>query len=156
MSDLNDMKRSGYCDQINFPMPLSEFGSNQRGRILNAILALAEESKDRGYVFFGESDFAKKFTVIRDFMFAEVYAKINHRWGMFALERAFEFIQNSQYFRDIDPIVPLALMTDTEIDLIAQDKYLNTPDLLKCCGILEIIEPLRNKSISCGDPDLKW
>jgi len=75
-SDYNDICRIGYNDFI-LPDEMVKLGKNQTERLNKCLQAFWKESLEKGMISFTESQEAKWFKVVRDFMYQEVYYKMN-------------------------------------------------------------------------------
>ncbi|OGI17668.1 MAG: hypothetical protein A3J63_02625 [Candidatus Moranbacteria bacterium RIFCSPHIGHO2_02_FULL_40_12b] len=159
-SDINDGLRYGHIEEAALPREVNYLGKNQRERILHCIFTLVRESSEKGIISFSESEAAEKFGKIRDWMYENYYSQLDWRIQKMILERVFEFLQRDHSFRECDPSILLALMTDTEINQMAKNIYLHgkKPRIedIKNFGITEIIPHIREKNIDFADPDLDW
>jgi len=76
-SDLNDVLLLGYLKKEFFPKEVFSLGQNQREMVMNCIYALCVESASKGKISFSCSDVAQTFKFIRDFMYKNVYYKLD-------------------------------------------------------------------------------
>ncbi|MBW3018949.1 HD domain-containing protein [Candidatus Woesearchaeota archaeon] len=157
MSDINDMIRYKLLDRA--PDLAMEFGCEQRERTNTCIRALVEESREKGNVSFVDSDVAKTFYELRNFMFDNVYGKVSRQDQVHVLKRVYSHFSGEPEFEGIDPLLLLSLLTDKEaLDAGNVVFHLGRWDLSRLheLSVLEIIKYLRNRNIDITDPDLGW
>lgn len=140
-SDVNDFQRYGLlsdkdCTQINALFP-----GNQRNRVNECIMALIQESAEKGYVSFEESDVAKKFKELKNLMYTRKYKEINTSRRSDMLKIVYDSVANMPELQGYDPTIVTALMTNKEVynlDSIAEFERVNL-DNLKDFGVFEYI-----------------
>lgn len=109
-SDYNDIKRINYPGLI-VPPELMKLGSNQAERLYACARALCQESLEKGFISFEESEEARCFKVVRDFMYNEVYHKLNRQSLKDMLAKSYDFLE--RYFHDSRlSALSLALMAE--------------------------------------------
>lgn len=118
-SDFNDVTRINYGD-FNPPKEMFDLGSNQSDRLNTCLHAFWRESLKKGKISFCESDEAKKFMSVRDFMYETVYLKMDQledRQTMTGvLERVYSYFL--AYFGD-ERAAALAIALSSENDIYA-------------------------------------
>jgi len=120
--DLNDALRSAYIKKSDMPSEFFAFGKNQRMQVMSIIHALVMESYEMKTLSFCQSDTAKNFQSLREWSFENLYRKLdleNQRiiaWGK--IEKAYNFMANEAPLFGQEPLLPIALMGDSEIDKI--------------------------------------
>ena len=158
-SDLNDVLRYGEMKQSAFPSLLNDLGIDQRARIYNVINALVQESKRKGRISFSEGIFFQNFEALRQWMYTNVYEKINRPLQVESIKAVHEYFLELPELADFDPILLIALMTDTEvIDLANQllGSYKPVWLELRNIGFVELLPYLRGKEIDFTKLDLDW
>jgi len=159
-SDINDALRYNYLTESELPKEVSSLGKNQRERILNCIFSLIHESFEAGTISFSQNETAKKFEKIRQWLYENYYNCINWDMQKIVLEKTYRFISSDSFFDDCDPAILLALLTDKELNALAQKVFLRgkkpQKEDLANFGIMEIIPYVRGKEICFTDPDLTW
>jgi len=159
-SDLSDSFRIGYLNDEKAPMKLiKEFGLNQRERIATAAYSLIKESAENGTLSFNGSDLAQKFFELRNWMYHNVYLRLEgqayREKRRFQLREISEFFLNSSRFGNYDRFLLLALLTDKEADELAWENRQDEKAGINK-GFSEIIFSLNDKAkkINIFDPDL--
>ena len=159
-SDINDALRYNYLTESELPKEVSSLGKNQRERILYCIFSLIRESFEAGTISFSQSETAKKFEKIRQWLYENYYNRINGDMQKIVLEKTYRFLSSDSFFDDCDPAMLLALLTDKELNALAQKVFLRgkkpQKEDLANFGIMEIIPYARGKEICLTDPDLTW
>ncbi len=119
-SDYNDIQRIGY-NGFTIPNEMIRLGANQTERLNNCLRALWKESVEKETISFEDSDEAKRFKVVRNFMYTDVYCKMDQledRLYMKAiLERAYSFFQ-SHFGNSRQAALALALMSERDLYVI--------------------------------------
>lgn len=117
-SDLNDALNCGYLTQKDLPDEFFFFGKNQRERISNLILALAIESCEEKTLSFGKSETATKFKNLRSWSYENFYRKIDRSSSTKKMNEVCFFMQSEAPLFDQNYLLPIALMTNKEINRI--------------------------------------
>lgn len=153
-SDFNDFQRLGMLKNKEVPEEFFEFGAGpnaQRKRVASCLEALIEESLDKGRISFSESEIAKKFRGIRDWMYEEMYFK--KEWEnskMEDLKMIVEYFrENDDLCGNLDPNFVVSLMTDREADYLAEilrDRKPSQGEISRL-SLMEIIPSLNGKEI---------
>lgn len=116
-SDFNDIFRIEYGN-FKVPKEIFSLGNNQTERLSKCLQAFWRESLKKGKISFSDSDEAKKFMFIRDFMYEEVYHKMNELEDRIILNKILE--QTYSYFFDCfnnERSAALALALSSESDI---------------------------------------
>lgn len=153
-SDLNDAIRFGYLTFSETPFYFKELGSNQRKRVNNCLLALFNESLEKGFVSFSETKEAILYHQAREWMFQEIYPRANSRINVSELELCFELIRKDSQLKKYDPVILFSILTEDGVRKIAKEKVVSekTKDDF---GILEIVPCLKENKVYCSDFGLK-
>lgn len=161
-SDFNDATRYGYLDRERHKTDRElweSLGRDQRSRTMNCVKALVKESAGKGLVSFSDSETAERYERLRTWMYRKIYGEVNWKIQETILEQAYEFFSKDRFFEGCHPAIPLALLTDREVDMIGDilraSKRLDV-DGIRGFGIMEIIPHLRWKDIDPFDSDLGW
>ncbi len=164
-ADLNDAIRIGYLNRSYIPKKFSRFiGDSQRELVARISFALVQESAEKGFISFGDSEEAKIFSELRKWMYDNIYYKLDSEDYRSKLEFSFremgEFFHNSPDIFPIGRYLPLALMTDVEAEafnLFNRRNNFFVPTVhRKKFGFAEIIDRLpKNQRIDVFNPDLK-
>jgi dGTPase len=109
-SDLNDIKRVNFPNLI-IPDELMKLGSNQTERLYKCAKALCLESIRKQTISFEDSEEARNFMVIRDFMYEEVYHKIDRSHLTVMLNRIFDFFERYYHNPRLSALT-MALMSE--------------------------------------------
>jgi dGTPase len=133
-SDLNDAFKVGYLTNNTAPKLLvKSFGSNQREWVARTLYALMEESANKGKVSFNDSPLAQNFIVLRDWMYRNVYLRLDGQEYRskreFQLREISEFFREYQSFKNFDPYLLLALLTDREASDLAWENRLEKSEI---------------------------
>ena len=130
-SDYNDIKRMNLSN-LTVPPELYNLGSNQTERLYACARALCLESLEKGTISFEDSKEAKYFNIVRDFMYEEVYHKLNRQHLKDTLARVYDFLY--RYYQD-DRLsaLSLALMAEEGVAVIGEmlDKFSDTHIILQ-------------------------
>ena len=158
-SDVNDAIRYGYIDGNNLPRFVLDLGDVQDKRTYKVIGALIEESRRKGKVEFSEGKVFEDFEKTREFMFREVYLKMNHDIKEVVLRKAYEFFSQEPFFEGVNPAAALLMLTDRETnklgEIMSESGRITVFDI-QGLGILDSVERLRGKTIDLTNPDLNW
>lgn len=164
-ADLNDSIRVAYIKQSCVPKKFGRFiGDSQRELVARTSFALIQESAEKGFISFGESEEAEIFSELRRWMSRNIYQKIESEKEKERYEFSFremgEFFHNSPDIFPIGRYLPLALMTDVEAEAFSffnrEMKYFSPSACRKQFGFAEIIDRLpKDKVIDIFNPDLK-
>ncbi len=153
-SDLNDAIRFGYLTPLEMPSCFKELGSNQRSRVNNCLLALFNESSEKGLISFSEKEEAILYNEARNWMFKEIYPRANERIAINDLQLAFEIIREDFLLQKYDPIVIFSIFTEDAIVKIARERAVS--DQIKYdFGIFEVTPSLEQDKVYCDDFALK-
>lgn len=161
-SDVNDCLRQGYLKEI--PTRLRSLGENQREQVNSCLLALFEESAECGYVSFSTSKQAVAFEAARQWMYKNVYHKLDQEADRIENEkhirRAYSFVSRYFYFNSIDTAVALATMTDREIITLSEMKSSSTTIFdvkkLEHSGFMERLDYCRNIGYTEEEMKASW
>jgi dGTPase len=118
-SDFNDISRINYGNFVA-PKEMFSLGSGQAERLNSCLQAFWRESLKKGKISFCDSDEAKKFMVVRDFMYEEVYHKIDQLEDRVRMNDILEKVYSYflSYFNDERSAV-LAIAISSENDIYA-------------------------------------
>jgi len=123
------------------------FGPMQRARVLRCVEAMVAESAELGQISFFESETAHKFNALRDWMYTNAYLPMVRPFHRALITQAFGEL--ARIFRefDVNPALPLALLTDTEVMGIAHCLLVGDmrvpPYVVNRLGATEILHDLR-------------
>lgn len=123
-SDYNDIRRIKF-NSLNVPDELFKLGNNQTECLRNCAEALCRESLEKGVISFEDSEEARCFNVVRDFMYQEVYHKMYREKLKVILDRVFLYLKDS--FEDLRSAA-LALALMSEDDVYALNDMINNFD----------------------------
>jgi len=149
-----------------FPPPSFLYlGKNRAERLKNCLEALCAESIEKGIISFLDSEVAKNFLDLRDFMYSQVYSKLDEiredTQGK-PLEKIYQLFR-SYDFPTRKAVLTIALMTENEILQILDDNLLYGKTLTSnkffnngynISKLLPIIE--KKYLTDFLDPDLSW
>jgi hypothetical protein len=128
------------------------FGSSQRERTTTAIIGLAVESAEMGRVSFQYSELGIKFDRLRKLMYG-VYPHVTQQNVTRTMEEVLEFLEMLNLG---DPFLLLALMTDKDVLMIANEK-MRDMSLFNRTALSEIVPYLGDiGKIDLCNPDLDW
>lgn len=119
-SDINDAMRLKNISTDAIPEQILKLGTNQRDRLMVCILAIVKESMIHETVAFGNSYILKIFLEIREWMYANVYNKIDETELVADLIKVYGYFHDSQTFNPSDPLLALSLLTNKEVTHICQ------------------------------------
>ncbi|MDP2926243.1 MAG: HD domain-containing protein [Nanoarchaeota archaeon] len=160
-SDINDSIRYGYLNADKLPDFVNRLGKTQDERDFNVLKALIKESKRIGIVQLTEGQVAGDFYKTRNFMFEEVYYKIENPVNRAILKKVYDFFVTEPYFRDneIDPLIAIVLLTDEECNrmgkmMMGSRRF--TLDNLRDFSIFSYLSVFSRRKIDITDPDLDW
>lgn len=159
--DLNDAIRMKILPE-NAPMPRL-LGENQRKRVEKCVTSLLAESQEKGFISFECSEIAQSFWFLHEWMFKNIYARIDESEFFKILNEIFNIFlelsfQKSSVVFGCDPVILISLMSDDEClnlydDLVffgGQKRVLNN------LSLIEIMPTIRNKKIDWVTPDFSW
>jgi len=109
-SDYNDIMRINFPG-LTVPEELTRLGSNQTERLYKCAKALCLESLEKQTISFEESREAHDFMVVRDFMYNEVYHKIDRSHLTDMLNRIFDFFERYYHNPRLSALT-MALMSE--------------------------------------------
>jgi len=160
LSDLNDaLLRYGYIQPEDLPGVVAEFGNYQRERELTCMKALVQESAEEGVISFSKSETAVKFEALRQWMFDNVYQKVDWSLQKVVLEKIYQFFSTEPQFEGCDPAVLTALLTDREANTFAEIFHATRKpkfEHLSDFGMIEILPHIKGKYIDFTNPDMNW
>ncbi|HII71802.1 TPA: hypothetical protein HA265_03540, partial [Candidatus Woesearchaeota archaeon] len=113
--------------------------------------------REKGNVDFSETDTALRFAELRDWMYQNVYKKIDDDFQELALKKTYDFLAEMQL--RAHPALLLSLMTDEELNVMARFfMRQRAPELeqIKYFGVFEILPYLEGRILDFMDPDLGW
>ncbi len=143
-----------------FPVPqevtdaINYFGRNQRERVSTMMAGLIVESAACGKVRFEDSEMALKFKRLRKLMY-DIYVRITEQNPGATLGPVLEWLAGTGI---ANPFVMLALMTDRDVESLADQRMKNFTHL-KETAIGELLPQLQKQTITLDDlcdPDLDW
>lgn len=141
------------------PQIMVEFGLYQRDRVKTCMLALCEESAKCGYVSFSDSPIARDFAELRRWMLKNVYEWITFESERLIFNKLIDYFQKETFFKEWDPFLLLALMTDPEVKFFGQIwDPMCRPEInyIKHFGIVELVNHVDDPKIDMFDIDLDW
>lgn len=122
LDDLNDAICCAYFKLSDIPSEFFSFGKNQRERTKNIIYALVSESYEMKTLSFCQSEMAKKFQLVREWSFENFYRKLDSEFQQVVawkkIDDAYGLIASESPLFGQDPLLPIALMGDSEINRI--------------------------------------
>jgi len=118
-SDYNDIQRIGYNGFI-LPDEMIKLGSTQTERLNSCLQAFWKESLQKQIISFDDSDEAKWFKIVRDFMYDEVYYKMDRLEDRAHMKNTLNKVYSyfKGYFGD-DRQAVLAIALSSEADIYA-------------------------------------
>jgi dGTP triphosphohydrolase len=160
LSDINDaLFRYEYIRPEDLPETVAKFGNYQRERELTCIKALVRESAEAGRISFSKSETAVEFEALKQWMFDNVYLRVDWSLQKNVLEKIYNFFSTAPEFKACDPAILVALLTDREANALAtifhETRKLKFEHLLDF-GMLEILPFIKEKSFDFTDPDMDW
>lgn len=150
-SDLNDAIRTGFLKRKDVPSFAYFFGENQRERVFKAITELLKESSQVGSVSFSLSETAKTFAILKNWMYKNVYFKVNDVYNKRIFEKMDKCLEVVDKKFNSSKYLALSLMTDNEVDLISSVEL--NGDFSKL-PFLELFSPVYDSEINIFDADL--
>ncbi|OQA03560.1 MAG: Deoxyguanosinetriphosphate triphosphohydrolase [bacterium ADurb.Bin400] len=158
-SDVEDIIRYGLKGIDEFPPVLVNMGANQRERVTRCLGALVAESAEAGEISFFKSKVAGQFEELRQWLYRNVYFRLDHSHNRQVLKKIYEFLGEFPYFEGCDPAILLALLTDKEANRLSE-MFLKQPVItvgdLHSFGIMEIAPYVRDRQIDFEQPRLEW
>lgn len=160
-SDLNDAIRMELLTEDDIPREAQELGSNQRERQAVCAADLVRQSAEADYVCFERGPVVEAFNALRDFMYREVYPQIYKEVLRAPLEATYEFISTAPEFEGVDPVLLTSILTDTELNRIAERLREGPPlkrEDFRKTSLAEVVPAfkLMRKGVKHWDPDLDW
>lgn len=157
----SDLKDTGRYDFLELGATKSFgklIGTEQREMVRHCVDALILESEKEGCLSFVHSATAQMFEELRQWMYTNVYAKVDRTAHEHALSDIYNFFGDFPATCECDPALVLWMMSDSDvIDLFT--KSLRFPFLtestLQRYAVWELLPVLRSKKIEY-DPDLSW
>jgi len=158
-SDIEDSIKYGYLTEGELPKSLNELGLDRKTRINRCIEALVKESKEKGFVSFSEGREFEIFNELRNFLYENVYSKLDFSSHKESLRKAYKFFSETPELASINPVTILALLTDEELREL--ETYIGATikpniDRIKHFGVFEDIDNLKRKNIDYSNADLGW
>ena len=157
-SDYNDAKRNNSIKEPN-DSNIEFFGKRQRLRAYHCIEALVEESAEQGKIAFAQSQTAKEFKILRQWLQKNVYQPIKFDIQAIYFERLLDFFSSEKDYQDCDPYVLLSLLTDNEVFQFGEyckTARIPTSENLANFGIKEIAPWIKGKKLDFSSPKLDW
>lgn len=162
-ADINDCLRVGRLSEKDLPPEWFRLGNSQRLRLARCEFALIKESAKLGYICFHESEEARDFEQLRQWMYEHVYHELGKEEDQskyyYNMLYVVDFFDKFKFF-EIDPILLLALMTDEEVQIVVElSKNFTIKDLdyMSRLGFVEIARSLSGDiKIDLNDPELDW
>jgi len=114
-SDINDLTRLGHMSDEELKTINSYFPGNKRNRINQCTIALMEESLQKGYISFSESETALNFKKVKDLMYKNHYIKLNRRSFYEQIKTTLHTISDIGGLQNYDPVLIAGLMSDSEV-----------------------------------------
>lgn len=114
-SDINDLTRLEHMSAQESKIINSYFPGNKRDRINQCVIALMEESLQKGYISFSESQAAQNFKKVKDLMHVNHYSKLNRSSFYEQIKTTIYTISDIGGLQNYDPTLITALMSDSEI-----------------------------------------
>ncbi len=156
-SDISDCFKLGFLNKNNKPPKelLAIFGETQRERVARTLYYLIKESAINGKISFSESEESQLFMKLRMWMYENIYHKIDklcyRESKTKELEQNLNFFSKNLLFKDYNPFLISAILTDSESKNIANN------NIEACYGCIEIIKKIKNKGLNINifEPDLK-
>ena len=157
--DINDAVRKGFLGAL--PKKIILFGATQRERIKRCLLALLVESIETGRISFDHSFQARLFRAVREWLFENVYRKIDDAPCFNMLDAVYSFLERESrkegsIFFGLDPAILLSLTTDWECWRFYQSLISNSQNPAADLGVSEIVSSLRGKKIDLKKPDFSF
>ncbi len=156
-SDLNDAKRYSDLPVSKYPKIIEELGVDQRARVYKVKEALLTESREVGRISFSQGEIYEKFETLRQWMYENIYEKVNRPLQVESLKAVYEYFQEVPQLQHLDPALLIALMTDIEVIDLGHElmrSYKPVWAELRNFGFIELLPYLKN--ISLTDVDLDW
>ncbi|MBU0456983.1 MAG: HD domain-containing protein [Nanoarchaeota archaeon] len=155
-ADINDAVRMGRLRIHDLP-EVFDFSKSHRVLTTQCITELVKESTEAGVISFQKSETAQAFLELREWMYKNVYHEINWDLQEAVLKKDFEFFAEDQRFKDIDPLIMLTLLTDSQALCLADAIRSNRPVgdyVIEESGIFEMKKYILGKKIDYCNPDL--
>jgi dGTPase len=158
--DISDSFRYGIIDKNNIPECMVELagitnkkqisaGNLQHGIVDNCINWAVQESLGKGCFSFHESKIARLFREARDWMFENVYYKVNRELQHDKLDLIFKYLSKLKLsiYQGIDPLFAMIPMVDWDCERIDQAINYNN-DNLDQFGFNEIVREFPKEKIT--------
>ena len=168
-SDLGDALRYGGLEIIpETALKLGEYSSTDQQRICTkkCIEALVSERKGKSSVQFSEGEVFENFNLLRNFMYEEVYTKVDLETQRAIFMKLYEVLNNEKDELGVDPVVAISLFTDNELKRFNDNSEGKRNFKLRDIGhfgLFEILDSfekagrsLKLKGLSATNPDLDW
>lgn len=159
LHDIKDAQRKGLLRLL--PEPINSLGDSHRARTRSLILALLDESVTLGRVSFEFSAEARALSFIKEWMFENVYRRIDDGPCLGVLDAVYNFLEKEtrkegSIFRGLNPATLLSLMTDGECWMIYQSLISNSSIDIAELGVAEIAGTLPADDLTREEPDFSW
>jgi len=155
-SDLNDSIKVGFLKEESLPQVAYFFGKDQRERIANVSFELIKESSEERKVSFSKSESAHKFAELKNWMYENVYFKLDkqdYRKNIKDEMKKIILFINEKFSGQIDPYLAICCMTDSEVKNLSKDIDSNNTKNFNY-GFFEIVNNFYGKKIDIFNPDL--
>ncbi len=163
-ADLNDALRLGYFCRRDLPVEFFSLGGPiQRLQEDICVQALVKESSEKGIISFQDSTIARQFEAIRQWSYKNFYEKLNGEGDRIIarqiLKEVLHFLSDSLGLFGHNPLLAIALLTDTEAIEIAKIAKTPSEDELKKIQSFSFMEILKRlpagTEIDIFHPDLE-
>lgn len=154
-SDYNDFSRMKWKCASELNDLIAWFGHNQRSRVFRTMMALCEESAQKGRVTFEESEAAIAFNQLRSLMYSE-YEKVVEQDVSSKLDPIYDLLEKSG---QVPAWLGVSLLTDEEVCRINYSTRMLDWRVLMDTGMGEIIQKFDKEKLFAIDPmnlDLDW
>jgi len=159
--DINDILRNKFMSVEQFPSLLKDFGENQRERVNRMIAEIVVESARQGHLVFEETELGQKFIQLKEWVFQNVYKKIDEDFHQSALKVAYDTVRNC--YPGLESVV-WPLLTDREVFELARLKlhsYAVNRSMLSHFSVTEIVEAFELSGrqldkVDIHELDLNW
>lgn len=132
------------------------FGQTVEEQFSTCMAALSIESAGKERVSFEDSEVARHFKKMKDFMYREVYYALNRKNDIDPmLKRVYE--KFGMTVPGVDPLILIALMTDLAVERLAQTKDdAEFTAMMHQMPVADYIPILRKRAVNLSDPGLNW
>lgn len=160
--DINDILRNKLLSVEQLPpFLLTDFGQNQRERVNRMIAEIVVESARQGHLVFESTELGQKFIQLKEWVFQNVYKKIDEDFHQSALKVAYDTVRNC--YPGLESVV-WPLLTDREVFELARLKlhsYAVNRSMLSHFSVTEIVEAFELSGrqldkVDIHELDLNW